>query len=299
MPWHPRCSVAWTALWAAAGFVLTAGSAAGQAPVAARTARAAHTTVELITAGGALEQGAVVAGIRFRLDAGWHLYWLNPGDSGNPPTVRWQLPDGWSAGDFEWPVPERIPLGPLVNYGYHGDVVLPVRLNPPGSGVGRALVSATLKWLVCQEICVPGQARLTLALAPTGASGSSWVPVADQDRAQVGAWRAAIDAARRRVPRPVPAAWRVTAASRGDTFVVTLVLDRAAPTRAIFFPLELNQVNDSAPQQVSAAGREMRLTLRKSDLLTALPGTLRGVVAFSGDEGYVVAARLQAPAARE
>jgi len=294
---HPRCSRIRLALCVATGAVLAAGSAPGQSAAPTRTARAAHTMVELITAGDALGRGALVAGVRFRLDPGWHLYWLNPGDSGNPPTVRWQLPEGWSAGDFEWPVPERIPLGPLVNYGYHGDVVLPVRLTPPASREGPATVGASLKWLVCQEVCVPGQARLALALAPTGASGSVWVPVADPDRAQVGAWRAAIDGARRRVPRPAPAAWRVTAVSRGDAFVVTLVLDRPAPSRVVFFPLEVGQVNDSAPQEVSSTGHELRITVRKSDLLTAPPGTLRGVVAFSGDEGYVVAARVQAPEA--
>ncbi|WP_354675267.1 protein-disulfide reductase DsbD domain-containing protein [Cupriavidus alkaliphilus] len=56
----------------------------------------------------------------------WHTYWKNPGDSGLATTLSWQLPDGVRAGDIEWPTPQQLPVGPLMNYGYEGQVLLPV-----------------------------------------------------------------------------------------------------------------------------------------------------------------------------
>ncbi len=77
----------------------------------------------MLSASASLEAGADTwIGVRFLLEPGWHLYWRNPGDSGTPPMLLWTAPAGVTVGDVEWPAPERIPLGSLVNYGYHGDV---------------------------------------------------------------------------------------------------------------------------------------------------------------------------------
>jgi len=60
---------------------------------------------------------------------GWHTYWLNPGDSGLPTQLQWTLPPGVDAGEIAWPVPRRIPIGTLANYGYEGQVLLPVPMT--------------------------------------------------------------------------------------------------------------------------------------------------------------------------
>ena len=65
------------------------------------------------------------------LDEHWHVYWRNPGDAGLPPRINWKLPDGFTAGEIMWPTPEVIVTEPLVSYGYHGDVLLPVLITPP------------------------------------------------------------------------------------------------------------------------------------------------------------------------
>src|SRR5262245_34862565 len=69
-------------------------------------------------------------GLRFRMQPGWHVYWKNPGDSGTPPSVEWTVPAGWSAGEIEWPTPRRIFAGPFVSFGYEGEIVLPVPVEP-------------------------------------------------------------------------------------------------------------------------------------------------------------------------
>src|SRR5437016_3563708 len=106
------------------------GTAAIVQPRAVTTAQA---SVELIAGAPTVPAtgGEFWLGIRFQLRDKWHIYWRNPGDSGEPPSVRWHLPDGVRADDIEWPMPKRIPVGPLVSYGYEGDVVLPVRLRIP------------------------------------------------------------------------------------------------------------------------------------------------------------------------
>src|SRR5438552_2171712 len=78
-----------------------------------------------------------------KITPGWHTYWRNPGDSGEPVTLAWSLPPGFVADDIAWPVPERIPVGPVVSFGFSNEVLLPIRVTPPagleaGQQIGRA-----------------------------------------------------------------------------------------------------------------------------------------------------------------
>lgn len=103
----------------------------------------------------------------------WHTYWKNPGDSGLPTELRWQLPAGVQAGEIAWPVPHKIPLGPLANYGYENTVLLPVPLTvgpdfQPQNGQLQVKLSAT--WLVCRKECIPEEGEFTLALPVQGAT---------------------------------------------------------------------------------------------------------------------------------
>lgn len=104
----------------------------------------------------------------------WHTYWRNPGDSGLPTTLQWQLPAGITAGDIAWPLPQRIPIGNLANYGYEGTVLLPVplRIAPdfqaPASGVLDVRLAAS--WLVCQQECIPQDGNFVLRLPVQGST---------------------------------------------------------------------------------------------------------------------------------
>ncbi|WP_100118788.1 protein-disulfide reductase DsbD [Limnohabitans sp. G3-2] len=102
----------------------------------------------------------------------WHTYWQNPGDSGLPTRLQWQLPAGLQAGDIAWPLPKKIPIGSLANYGYEGRVLLTVPVTVgadfrfPDSGPLALGVQA--EWLVCRQECIPQEGRLGLKLTTAG-----------------------------------------------------------------------------------------------------------------------------------
>ena len=68
-------------------------------------------------------------GLYFKLEPGWHVYWKNAGDAGEPPHIHWTLPAGVTAGPLQFPAPKRLPLGPLMDFGYEDEVLFPFKLN--------------------------------------------------------------------------------------------------------------------------------------------------------------------------
>lgn len=126
-----------------------------------------HIEVELLSEVTHVRPGEPFrVGLRMLPDAHWHTYWKNPGDSGLATEMTWTLPDGASASDILWPYPERVPLGHLVNYGYSGEHLLPVTITPPPSlePGGEFTFAVAAEWLVCEEICIPGDAELSMTL---------------------------------------------------------------------------------------------------------------------------------------
>jgi thiol:disulfide interchange protein DsbD len=134
-------------------------------------------TTENVTARLVAERMEVAPGDRldlalvFEIRPGWHTYWRNPGDSGDPPRVHWTLPEGVEAGPLRWPRPEVIPVGPLANYGYSGRAVHLIALSVPAQWpIGEPVhIRADVDWLVCEEECIPESGRFDLTL-PTGAA---------------------------------------------------------------------------------------------------------------------------------
>jgi thiol:disulfide interchange protein len=110
----------------------------------------------------------VWVGLQIAHQPEWHTYWKNPGDSGLPTTFAWTLPPGIEAGEVAWPVPKKIPVGPLANYGYEGTVLLPVPLMvTPAfkpSPFGDAEIKLKASWLVCKKECIPEDGNFTLKL---------------------------------------------------------------------------------------------------------------------------------------
>src|SRR5450432_566309 len=94
----------------------------------------------------------------------WHTYWKNPGDAGAPTEIGWILPPGWKAGAIQWPRPKRLPVGPLMDYGYEGTPWLLTTLSAPADAKGPVTIKAAVSWLVCEKICIPEDATLTLTL---------------------------------------------------------------------------------------------------------------------------------------
>ena len=105
-------------------------SAAGT--VLAAPAGGRHVQVSLVAETDAVTPGQpLLVGLRLQMEPGWHTYWRNPGDSGLPTKVKWDLPEAFSAGPVQWPRPIRFHTGPLVSYGYEGEALLPVEVQVP------------------------------------------------------------------------------------------------------------------------------------------------------------------------
>jgi DsbC/DsbD-like thiol-disulfide interchange protein len=228
------------------------------------------------------EQDAIVPGkdlwlgLRFDLQDEWHTYWINPGDSGEAPRIEWQLPAGFQAGAIQWPYPERLSTPPLADYGYEHQVLLMAPVRPPAQledGETRKM-AARVRYLVCRDVCIPGQKQLELTLRVKSAAPAS--PAGELFRA-----------ARARVPVPAPPGWKISAASIGDEFVLDVKSGKTAKTPQ-FLPLHAEQIENGAPQVASALPGGVRLHLKKSKhLLKPIP-RLEGVVVFTSGKAYVV-----------
>ncbi|MFQ5774711.1 MAG: protein-disulfide reductase DsbD family protein [Kiloniellaceae bacterium] len=130
------------------------------------------------------EAEALSLGLQFKLRPGWKIYWRSPGDAGYPPSVDWSGSDNLAAASLEWPVPHRFSLFGLETFGYSDEVVLPIeaRLERPGEAV---LLRGKVDYLICEEICIPQNADLRLALPAGPAATSRHAFLIDSFRTQV------------------------------------------------------------------------------------------------------------------
>ena len=176
-PFLLRCCAA--ALWLAALNLPLLASAqnSGKAVVATPQVRA-----ELLAHApdGADPGKTVWLGLQLTHQPDWHTYWKNPGDSGLPITVQWTLPAGITAGDIAWPVPKKIPIGNLANYGFDGTVLLPVPLTispafKPGVSNNEIEVKLKANWLVCRKECIPEEGEFALKVPVKGSMAANSV----------------------------------------------------------------------------------------------------------------------------
>ena len=201
-------------------------TASGASPPAGELVQA-----ELVAEPAAIKPGEPFwVGLRLRIKEHWHVYWRNPGDSGEAPTITWQLPPGFAAGPIAWPTPRRIPVAHLANFGYERETTLLARITPPAAldAAAPIAIKADVTWLVCEKECIPGEASLTLALSVAG-PGAAGVPDA--------ATRASFDAARAALPQPSPWGARMEVAPDRLTLEVDAKgLNTGAVRSAFFFP---------------------------------------------------------------
>ena len=111
-------------------------------------------------------------GLQITHQPGWHTYWKNPGDSGLPTELRWTLPAGVDVGDIAWPVPQKLRVEQMANYGYEGTVLLPVALQlaPSFKAAEHLTVRLHASWLVCKLECIPEEGDFTLQLPLHGST---------------------------------------------------------------------------------------------------------------------------------
>lgn len=252
-------------------------------PVPAAPVQTPHAEAELLARDlHAVPGQRTTVALRIKHEPEWHTYWRNPGDSGMPTRIGWTLPAGVTAGPIQWPVPERIPVGPLTNYGYEGELLLLTELTVPADWpAGRPIpLEAKAEWLICKEICLPGGTTLSLSL-PT-ATGP-----AKPDPALIGAFART----QAQLPRSGDG-WQV-AFSVSDTHIVLDAMPAEGvpvpPSGLQFFPDQPEVIDHPSPQVQERVPEGLRL------LLTAAPGfegtidRLSGVlVAGEGDQRLAV-----------
>ncbi|HUO23003.1 MAG TPA: thioredoxin family protein [Caulobacteraceae bacterium] len=266
-------------LWATVltmGLWLTAATA-GAAPV-----RAVHLQAELAPQTQAAPGATVYVALHQIIDSGWHTYWRNPGDSGQATTITWTVPKGWTVGDMVWPLPRKLPTGPLMDYGYTGEVYLPVPIQVPRSAKpgSTAHIQASAHFLVCQDVCIPADAALTLDL-PVVAGAPAPDPV----------FAGPVGQALAAAPREAGLTAVFAAAPDALKLAVTGPAVKGKPVAdAYFFPYD-GSVIDHAKHQTADRGPD-GLTLVLAPGLAFQPGgqpltKFSGVVALGG-QGYVV-----------
>lgn len=241
--------------------------------------KAQHLTVEMVSLapsiapGGTLEVGLVIT-----LEEKWHVYWINAGDSGEPPKINWTLPRGITAGPMRFPIPTRLPLGPLMDFGYEDEVAFPVQLTAAKNvKPGPIHLDAKVDWLVCREVCIPGKAHLGLNLTVD--------PKAQVTPQPVGALGEALGL----LPKPPGPDVNVTVKGGQKEFVVDLITGNSTDD-AEFYPFDQEQIANAADQDVEPLPNGVRLRVARAPELTKLPSSLHGVIKLDDEHAFDVTA---------
>ncbi len=252
----------------------------------ASTATAPHLSVQLVVPPAELYPGQnFTAGLYFKLERGWHVYWTNAGDSGEPPRIQWKLPEAVSAGAMQFPTPKRLPLGPLMDFGYEDEVLFPVPVQvapdfkAPASG--SAVLAAKVDWLVCREVCIPGKAQLDVerrALSAPPASPS----FIESDKQLITRFAGTL-------PKPMPAGMQAKFVPTATGFSLT-VLTGKRESAAQFLPFDQNQIANAAPQLITPLKNGVRIDIKKDENLQKSPEVLHGLVVLADGRAFDVQA---------
>jgi thiol:disulfide interchange protein len=226
----------------------------------------AHVTI--ISNDDAIEPGkSFYLGLRFQLTQGWHVYWLNPGDAGQPPALHLQAPNGVTNSGIEWPTPVRLLEGPAMVYAYTGDITLPVKVTVPASFNQNELkLAVDADWLVCADRCIPEKGHFEIS-----------IPVGTQ---KISSEALLIDASLARIPKPSPFTTHITA--KGSMIVKDV--DSAAVQDAWFFPDKWGMVEHAAAQKLIVGDKEISLEL-KPGLLYKPDTALSGILVLKNTSG--------------
>ena len=250
-----------------------------------RPVKAQHLTAELTSVAPAIAPGGTLqVGLVLTLEEKWHVYWKNAGDSGEPPHITWTLPKGVTAGPMQFPIPSRLPLGPLMDFGYEDEVAFPVKISAAKSvPPGPIHLDAKVDWLVCREVCIPGKAHLGLDLNVVADAPPPGQPV--------GALGGALSS----LPELLPAKMHLTV-NGGKTDFVFTILTGDKETDGEFYPFDQDQISNAADQVSEPIQDGLRLRVKRATdpdnpaKLTPLPKTIHGLIKLSDSQAYDVTA---------
>ena len=251
------------------------------ARAASQFVEAPHVRVELLVPGSDLYSSGKLndAGLYFKLEPGWHIYWKNPGDAGDPPHIQWTLPSGITAGPMQFPAPKRLPLGPLMDFGYENEVLFPLKLHVANSvKAGPVTLHAKVDWLVCQDRCIPGKAELEV-------QRNVFAGHHDQGYSPTPLFKRFFDL----IPKLLPAKDKATFQPTPGGFRLTVETGQREAS-AVFFPSEQDILDYPAPQKFTPTANGLILDLKKDANLAANPAELKGVLELSGGRNFEIEA---------
>ena len=229
--------------------------------------------VELVTAARAVVPGETTwVAVRLDPSRGWHTYWRYAGDVGSAPSVAWDLPSGWKAGPFTWPVPHRISSPPLASYGYERELFLAAPVEVPRSArVGSSVrIAAQVTWVVCNVECIADDVELSVS-RPVAANA-----VVDSNVMN------AMLAERQRVPLP-QGGW--TASASVDSSEVILFARppdsrQGANLPTDFFIDSAGVIDHAAAVRARWTDSLIELRIPRSEYASGAPGRVSGIVVF-------------------
>jgi thiol:disulfide interchange protein len=211
-------------------------------------------------------------GLLLRMVPGWHTYWKFPGDAGIPTELKWKLPPGWKVGEIQWPIPLKLSEpGDIQIYGYHDEVLLTQQITPPASiSDSTVTLAAEANWLVCEKICIPGNASVQVTL-PVSATGT---PANTDLFARF----------RHLLPQDMPGSKTVSTNWRragADLFFTVTSETLANYPVADFFPLPKGEIVVGHPKIESRNGTEVTFRI---PIETANSSSINGLLVFGQRE---------------
>lgn len=240
---------------------------------AAGPVRDQHVEVELVSDVGAIVPGrTLTVALRVNHDPHWHTYWKNPGDAGLATELAWELPEGFSAGPIQWPVPDITDTSGLKTYGYGGVTYLLVDIATPATLKAGATVTlaANATWLMCDQACIPGEAKVSLSL-----------PVADEAGTNPN-WSADIAAARAALaPASTGLSLKAYRAGKNITLVVDAVSDLNHAAKDFYFFDDQGFIEAGLDQAAQRSARQVRISLVETDYAKH-PAKLSGLLRATG-----------------
>jgi thiol:disulfide interchange protein DsbD len=204
--------------------------------------------------------------LTFDLEPGWHIYWKNPGDSGEATRVDWKLPQGWSLVGIRFPTPHAIDMAGITNYGYENRVTLAAQLLPPPSYVGEPVkFSGMASYLICKEACVPGSRTFEFSLPGPALDPSEW----------------------REASVLFPREYKRDAHAKYDNKFLVLQLPEKRIIKAYFFAENDKLVSHSDAQTLRKAESGYELLVPLSEYQAAKPSKIGGVLVLTDQDAMV------------
>jgi thiol:disulfide interchange protein len=240
-----------------------------------------HVHVQLIAPEAQFHPGANKAGLYFKLEPGWHVYWKNPGDAGEPPRIKWTNSPQVTVGPLQYPVPKRLPLGPLMDFGYEDEVVFPLDVQvklDTGASFGAysphsADLTAKVSWLVCRGSCIPEKTELQISRPFR--QGSETIQPDQQIWARLA----------NKLPQAPPSNLKIGFTPTATGFRLTVITGQKE-TEASFFPSKPDILSNPAPQAVTSTANGLTLDLKKDETVTSSPTELTGLLLLSNNRAY-------------